>query len=110
MSDQLFLKNSILYGYWDHSDTRKRLVNGSSSLDLGAEKCDSTAVVAVEPHFLRKYDFAILRHTDMILFWLKRQNMIIILRTSSALIFLQYWAVSGNRYLGPGLAVNGNTY
>ena len=110
MLDQLFSKNSILYGYWDHSDTRKRLVNGSSSLDLRAEKCDLTAVVAVESHFLRTYDFAILRHTDMILFWLKRQNMIIILGKWRAFIFSQYWAVIGNKYLGPGLAASGNTY
>ena len=31
----------------------------------------------VESHFLLKYDFAMLRHIDMILSWLKRQNMII---------------------------------
>ena len=78
-------------------------------MDLRAEKCDLTAVFAVESHFLRKYDFAILRHTDMIVFWLKRQNMIIIGRWR-ALIFSKYWAVTSNKYLGPGLTVSGNKY
>ena len=64
MLDQLFLKNSISYGSWDHSDTSKRLVNGSSSLDLRAEKCDLTYVFAVEAHFLLKCDSAILRLSD----------------------------------------------
>ena len=78
MLDQLFLKNSISYGSWNHSDTRKRLGDESSSLDLRAEKCDLTSVFAVGSHFLLKYDFAMLRHIDMILSWLKRQNMITI--------------------------------
>ena len=57
MSDQLLLKNLILYGYWDHSDRRKILVNGSSSLDLRGEKCDLTAVSAVESHFCENMTF-----------------------------------------------------
>ena len=51
MPDQLFLKSSMSYGSWDHSDTRKRLGDESSSLDLRAEKCDLTIVFAVESHF-----------------------------------------------------------
>ena len=72
-------KNSISYGSWNHSDTRKRLGDESSSLDLRAEKCDLTSVFALESHFLLKYDLAMLRHilVDMILSWLKRQIMII---------------------------------
>ena len=58
--NQLFLKNSISYGSQNHSDTRKILGDGSSSLDLGAEKCDWTCVFAVDSHFLLRYDFSIL--------------------------------------------------
>ena len=44
MLDQLFSKNSISYGPWDHSDTKKRLGDESSSLDPRAAKCDLTGV------------------------------------------------------------------
>ena len=67
MLDQLFLKNLISYGSWNHSDTRKGLGDESSSLGLRGEKCDLTTAFAVESHFLLEYDFAISRHTDMIL-------------------------------------------
>ena len=110
MLDQLFLKNSISYGSWDHSDTRKRLGDESSSLDLRTEKCDLTSVFVVESHFLLEYDFAISRHADMILSWLKRRNMICIFWKQRALILSWYWTVSGSTYLRPGLAVSGTKY
>jgi hypothetical protein len=44
MFDHHFLKNSISCGSWGPSDTGKNDVNGSSSLDLGANKCDLTDV------------------------------------------------------------------
>ena len=78
-SHQLFLKNSIPYGSWNNSDTRKRLGDESSSLDLRAEKCDLTNVFAVDSHFLLDYDFAIWRQADMILSGHKRRNMFCVL-------------------------------
>ena len=48
-----------------------RLANGSSSMDLRANKCELTYVFAVELHFLLKRDYAILRHTYVIWFWPK---------------------------------------
>ena len=61
------LTKSMSYGSWNHSDTRKRLGDESSSLDLRADKCDLSNDFAVECHLLLECDFAISRHTDMIL-------------------------------------------
>ena len=60
------------------SDTGDRLIKGSSSLDLQANKCRLTCVFVVESHFLLENDSAVLRHTDIILFWFKSQNMTIL--------------------------------
>ena len=103
MRDQLFSKSSILYGYWDHSDTRKRLLNGSSSVDLRAEQCDFTAVFAVESHLLRTCDFAILMHTDMICFLRERQNMIIIIGNREPSYFHNTGRLAGTDIWGQGL-------
>ena len=64
---QHFLKKSISYGSSGQSDTGKRLVNGSSSLDLGAKKCDLTCVFPFKSHFFLKSYFFILRLIDMTL-------------------------------------------
>jgi hypothetical protein len=81
MFDHHFLKNSISCGSWGPSDTGKMHVNGSSSLDLGANKCDLTDVfLAKSKLFLNSY-FIVSRLRDVISPSLKSLNMIITFST-----------------------------
>ena len=50
--------NEISYGSSSQTEKGKRLVNGSSSLDLEASKCDLTCVLPVKSNFWLKNNFS----------------------------------------------------